>query len=86
MVDSFIWSLILLSFNKNYFRNSQYWYYFNEVYFANDKKKITIEKINILKELSKAEIIIIFFANATTLDADNDFTEKVYELYFGKNR
>ncbi|MBR1775281.1 MAG: hypothetical protein IJ759_07140 [Bacteroidales bacterium] len=82
--DSYIWPLVLLNFDKDYFQDSQYWYYFNEVSFADGRQKTTIDKIDILKEIADADVMILVFTNATTLDLDNGFTEKIYELYYGK--
>ncbi len=82
--DSFVWQLFYLNFFDKYFKDSQFWYYFNEVFYAGDgDKTTTIDKIDVIDELSKADVIMVLFTNGTTLDYDKGFTDTVYKHYFG---
>ncbi len=82
--DSYLWGLINSNIHDRYFSKLQYWYYFNEVFFYGDgREKTTIDKIDVLKEISQTDVFIVLFTNSTTLDMDNGFTDKVYELYYG---
>lgn len=83
--DSYMWPLKDLGFDKDFFDFSQFWYYGQEVSYSQSAEKKTIEQIDIKEELSKTDAIIILFTNATTLDADNGFIDKVYNLYFNNN-
>ncbi len=84
--DSYIFPLWLLNMHKEYFSSSQHWYYFNEVHYSDGREKSSVDKIDILKELEATDVVIVLFTNATTLDQDNGFVDKVYELYFGNEK
>ncbi len=82
--DSYVWGLINSNIHDRYFSKTQYWYYFNEVFFYGEgREKCSIKDIDILKEISQADVFIVLFTNSTTLDLDNGFTDKVYQLYYG---
>ena len=79
--DSYIWPLTLLNFNKDYFQDSQYWYYFKEVSYVDNTPHKDISEINVKQELLDADVIILMFTNATTFDFDKGFTDEVFELF-----
>ncbi|MBR1626372.1 MAG: hypothetical protein IJ681_04425 [Bacteroidales bacterium] len=84
--DSYIWPLTLLDFDSKYFDDGQYWYYFNEVSRPKQWPHLNIKDIDVKEELKNTDVIIVMFTNATTLDLDNGFTDKVFELFFEKEK
>ena len=53
------------------FNTYYYWYYFNTIYF--DSEHNNVEEINLVKELDKADVVMISLSATQLYDINHDF-------------
>ena len=71
MGDSFFWNMTHSLPMDEIFNTYYYWYYFNTIYF--DSEHNNVEEINLVKELDKADVVMISLSATQLYDINHDF-------------
>lgn len=74
--DSFYWGL----FADNIFKNSNFWYYNEQVYFGSGEASKSAKEVDLLKEIQDHDIIVLLSTDANLYKFPYDFEDRLYEL------
>lgn len=83
VADSYYWNLHLSGFSNEYFKDGQFWYYNDNVYYTDGREEIKTSdpRLNFEREIKNADVFIILFTDINQRVLDGGFIDKLYNLY-----
>ena len=76
--DSFYWGMFNFGLSSKVFNNSEFWYYYQQVYPQSFEKELLVSDVDVLKKLKQQDVIIIMCTEANLHKFSFGFIEDVY--------
>ncbi|MBI1307547.1 MAG: hypothetical protein GC181_13175 [Bacteroidetes bacterium] len=80
IADSYFWGLFDHGFSNQASFKGEFWYYFREIYPQNFENGLTVDQVNLKRELTKQDVVILLATDGTLSRFGWGFIDKAYEV------